>query len=227
MFPLIFIYPLAGCNDKPQANKDVVVTDKELTKPVESSMNEVQSTKKKSILFFGDSLTAGYGLDEEDSFPSLIQNRIDSLGLDYNVINGGLSGETSAGGKGRIDWVLRSPIDVFVLELGANDVLRGLDLNETDKNLRAILDAVQSKHPDIPMVIAGMQAPPNMGSDYTTQFENIFKSLSKDYNAGLIPFLLDGVAGIPELNLQDAKHPNAIGQHIVRENVWKVLKGYL
>ena len=224
---LFFIYPLTGCNDKPQAKKDVVVADKELTKPAESSMNEVEKTKKKSILFFGDSLTAGFGLDEEDSFPSLIQNRIDSLGLDYQVINGGLSGETSAGGKGRIDWVLRSPIDVFILELGANDVLRGLDLKETDKNLRAILDAVQAKYPDISMIVAGMQAPPNMGSDYTTQFENIFKSLSQDYQAGLIPFLLDGVAGNPELNLPDAKHPKAIGQHIVRDNVWKVLQGYL
>jgi len=219
--------PMSGCNDKPQAKKDVVPVDKELTKPAVSSMNEIEQGKKKSILFFGDSLTAGYGLDEEESFPSLIQDRIDSLGLAYEVINGGLSGETSAGGKGRIDWVLRSPIDLFVLELGANDVLRGLDLNETDKNLRAILDAVRAKYPDIPMIVAGMQAPPNMGSDYTNQFVNIFKTLSTDYDTGLIPFLLEGVAGIPELNLQDAKHPNAKGQKIVRENVWSVLQGYL
>jgi len=182
---------------------------------------------KKSILFFGDSLTAGYGLEEEESFPTLIQDRIDSLNMAYEVINAGLSGETSAGGKGRIDWVLNRPIDIFVLELGANDVLRGLDLDETNKNLRDILDVVTDRNPEVRIVIAGMEAPPNMGNDYTSQFRGIFKDLAEEYKAGLIPFLLDGVAGIPSLNLGDAKHPNAEGQKIVRENVWNILKQYL
>lgn len=217
------VLPTSGCKDKPEDAQVVVSEVQEKTKTSESSIKEAKMHKKKSILFFGDSLTAGYGLEEEESFPSLIQERIDSLGLDYTVINGGLSGETSAGGKGRIDWVLRSDIDVFVLELGANDVLRGLDLDETEKNLRSILDAVKAKHNDIPLIIAGMQAPPNMGAEYTSQFVGIFSKLAKEYKAGLIPFLLEGVAGNPELNLADAKHPNALGQYIVRENVWKVL----
>ncbi len=179
---------------------------------------------RKYILFFGNSLTAGYGLDENQSFPTLIQQRIDSLGLPYQVINGGLSGETSAGGLNRIDWVLHQQIDVFMLELGPNDALRGLDLEATDANLRGILDKVQDKYPDIPLIIAGMEAPPNMGEEYTTQFRNIYKQLAHDYHARLIPFLLEGVGGIPALNQQDLMHPNAEGEKIVRDNVWKVLK---
>ena len=224
---LICLFPIIGCKDKPATKEVVVPKVEEKTNSPSNATKAPNNGGKKTILFFGDSLTAGYGLDEDESFPSLIQDRIDSLGLDYTVVNGGLSGETSAGGKGRIDWVLRSDIDVFVLELGANDVLRGLDLTETDKNLRAILESVTAKHSDIPIVIAGMQAPPNMGKDYTDQFANIFTKLSKDYNASLIPFLLDGVAGDPSLNLADAKHPNAKGQYIVRDNVWEVLEGVL
>jgi len=224
---LICLFPIIGCKDKPTTKEVVAPISQEKTNaPVEGTKSTSKSSKK-SILFFGDSLTAGYGLDEDESFPSLIQDRIDSLGLNYTVVNGGLSGETSAGGKGRIDWVLRSDIDVFVLELGANDVLRGLDLSETEKNLRAILETVKSKHPNIPIVIAGMQAPPNMGKDYTDQFANIFTQLARDYKAALIPFLLDGVAGDPSLNLADAKHPNAKGQYIVRDNVWEVLEEVL
>jgi acyl-CoA thioesterase-1 len=190
-------------------------------------MQELQpdsEAERKYILFFGNSLTAGYGLDESESFPSLIQMRIDSIGLPYQVINAGLSGETSAGGLGRIDWVLRQQIDVFVLELGPNDALRGLDLDATEQNLRGILDKVLAKHPDIPIVIAGMEAPPNMGEEYTTQFREIYRKLAEDYNAALIPFLLEGVGGEPELNLPDRMHPNAEGQKIVRDNVWKVLQ---
>jgi acyl-CoA thioesterase-1 len=149
------------------------------------------------------------------------------LNLRYQVINGGLSGETSAGGLGRIDWVLRQQIDVFVLELGPNDVLRGLDLKDTDANLRGILDAVLTKYPGIPIVIAGMQAPPNMGSEYTDEFRKIYVQLARDYNARLVPFLLEGVAAKPELNLPDRMHPNAEGQKIVMENVWKELKEVL
>ena len=224
---LICLVPIIGCKDKPATKEVVAPTTEEKTNTSSNPTKMPENNNKKTILFFGDSLTAGYGLEEDESFPSLIQDRIDSLGLNYTVVNGGLSGETSAGGKGRIDWVLRSAIDVFVLELGANDVLRGLDLNETDKNLRAILETVNAKYVGIPIVIAGMQAPPNMGKDYTTQFENIFLNLAKEYKASLIPFLLEGVAGDPSLNLADAKHPNAKGQYIVRDNVWKVLKGVL
>ena len=198
-----------------QSATEAIPQKEEITSPKKS---------KKTILFFGDSLTAGYGLDEEYSFPSLLQNRIDSLGLAYEVINAGLSGETSAGGKGRIDWVLNQHIDIFVLELGANDVLRGMDLEETNKNLRAILDVVKSKSETTQLVIAGMEAPPNMGSDYTSQFRTIFKTIAEDYQATLIPFLLEGVAGDTKLILNDGKHPNIEGQKIVANTVWSYIK---
>lgn len=198
--------------------------------PDQNTKNDHVDSEKadtKYILFFGNSLTAGYGLDENESFPALIQQRLDSLNLPYTAINAGLSGETTSGGKNRIEWVLKQKIDIFVLELGANDVLRGLDLKETESNLRAILDNVKASNPEVKLILAGMEAPPNMGNDYTRQFATIFPKIAKDYNAALIPFLLENVASIPSLNLQDGKHPNAAGQHIVRENVWAVLKNLL
>lgn len=182
---------------------------------------------KKNILFFGTSLTAGYGLDPTEAFPALIQNRIDSLNLPYNVINGGLSGETSAAGKGRIDWLLKQPIDIFVLELGANDGLRGLPVKQTIKNLQDIIDTVKTKYPNVKMVIAGMQMPPSMGAKYTNDFKNIFPDLAKKNDMALIPFLLDKVGGIPKLNQDDGIHPTAEGDKILAENVWVVLKPLL
>jgi len=224
---LLFVTTIA-CESKQPKPTDVAPQAEVQTNQPSSSTNlSVKTTKsKKSILFFGDSLTAGFGLDEEESFPSLIQERIDSLGLPYVVTNGGLSGETTAGGKGRIDWVLKSPVDIFVLELGANDMLRGLDIKETEKNLRAILDQVKETYPEAQLIVAGMQAPPNMGKNYTSKFQSIFLELAKEYDAGLIPFLLAGLEG-KGMDIGDGKHPNAEGQKVVRETVWKVLKGYL
>lgn len=195
-------------------------------------VEQLQETKsssdsRKVILFFGNSLTAGYGLDPAESFTTLIQNRIDSLNLPYTVVNAGLSGETTAGGAGRIDWVLNQQVDIFVLELGGNDMLRGLSIDETEKNLRVILDAVGEKKPEAEVVVAGMQAPPNMGADYTRRFENIYREIADEYNAALIPSFLQGVGGIKSLNLPDGIHPNADGQKIVRETVWAVLKDLL
>lgn len=187
----------------------------------------VPSAKKKNILFFGTSLTAGYGLDPTEAYPALIQNRIDSLKMPYNVINGGLSGETSAGGKGRIDWLLKQPVDIFVLELGANDGLRGLPVAQTIKNLQDIIDRVKAKYPDAKMVIAGMQIPPNMGAKYAADFKNIFPDLARKNQMALIPFLLDKVGGVPKLNQADGIHPTAEGDKILAENVWVVLKGLL
>ena len=214
-----------ACNDKPVSKQDVVLdstnSSAEMKKP------ETTTSSKKNIMFFGDSLTAGYGLDEEESYPSLIQNRIDSLGLSYQVINAGLSGETTTGGLGRIDWVLQQPIDVFVLALGSNDMLRGLDLSLSKDNLRKILDKVREHSPSAKIILAGMLSPPNMGEDYSRGFNGMFGEIAKDYNASLIPFLLEGVAGDPSLNLADGKHPNAIGQTIVVENVWQILKEVL
>ncbi len=215
---------ICSCESKQTSPQQVEST---VTESSNSSTDEQKKESKKTILFFGDSLTAGYQLNEEESFPSLIQNKINEAGLAYNVVNAGLSGETSSGGKNRIDWVLRQPIDVFVLELGANDALRGLELKSAKSNLESILKSVEKKYPDAKLVIAGMMAPPNLGDEYTREFNKMFPDLAKAYNAKLIPFLLDGVAGNPELNLQDGIHPNVEGQKIVAQNVWKVLEGLL
>jgi acyl-CoA thioesterase-1 len=178
----------------------------------------------RTILFFGNSLTAGMGLDPKEAFPAIIQQKLDSLGLAYKVINAGLSGETTAAGKNRISWVLNQKVDVFVLELGANDGLRGIPLEETRNNLQAIIDTVRAKNPDTSIILAGMQIPPNLGQTYTSGFRDIFPQLAEENNTGLIPFLLEDVAGIPELNQADGIHPTAEGQKIVAKNVWPLIR---
>ena len=182
------------------------------------------AANKNTILFFGNSLTAGYGLSSMDqAFPALIAHRIDSLHLPYTVVNAGVSGETSAGGKSRIGWVLKQPVSIFVLELGANDGLRGIPLAGTNANLQAILDSVKTHYPSARLVLAGMQIPPSMGADYATAFRNLYPSLATRNNAALIPFLLQNVGGIPQLNQDDGIHPTARGHRIVAQNVWEVL----
>ncbi|HEX6981231.1 MAG TPA: arylesterase [Balneolaceae bacterium] len=183
--------------------------------------------KPMRILFFGDSITAGNGIDQEKAFPAIIQQKIDSLGWNFEVVNGGLSGETSAGGLRRIDWMLRQPIDVFILELGGNDGLRGIDPAATKKNLQKIIDKVKEKYPDAKIVLAGMQVPPNLGSRYTQQFKEIYPELARENNVALIPFLLEEVGGNPELNQSDGIHPTAEGHKIIAETVWDVLKPIL
>lgn len=180
-------------------------------------------TQPKVILFFGDSLTAGYGLSPEEAFPALSGKELTKNGKNVKIVNAGLSGETSAGGLTRIDWVLRQPIDVFVLELGANDGLRGLPLDQTKKNLQAIIDKVKAKNPTVKIVIAGMMVPPNMGNTYTTEFTAIFPELAKKNKATLMPFLLQGVAGDEKLNQADGIHPNIEGHKIVAVNMTKIL----
>jgi len=177
----------------------------------------------KTILFFGNSLSAGYGLDPEQAFPARIQEKIDSLKWNFRVVNAGLSGETSAGGLRRVDWLLKNHVEVFVLELGGNDGLRGIALDLTKKNLQAIVDRVKAKYPDVKIVIAGMQVPPNLGGEYVAQFRALYVELAKKNNARLIPFLLEGVGGDPKLNLPDSIHPTAAGHRIVANNVWKIL----
>jgi acyl-CoA thioesterase-1 len=188
-----------------------------------------QQNNTKNILVFGDSLTAGYGLEDpqSDSYPSILQAKIDSAKLSYKIINGGLSGETSAGGKSRIDWLLRQKVDVFILELGANDGLRGLPVTETAKNLQTIIDKVKAKYPAAKLVLTGMMVPPNMGADYATSFKAVFPELAKKNNMTLVPFLLQNVAGIRDLNQTDGIHPTAKGAKIVAQNVWEKLKGIL
>ena len=209
---------LSACTD----NKKPVSTDQNNT-----TKETVTVTKKKTIVFYGNSLTAGYGVSPSEAFPAIIQKRIDSLSLPYLVINAGVSGETSSGGKTRIDWILREPVDIFVLELGANDGLRGTPLSETKKNLQDIIDKVKAKYPDTKLVFAGMEIPPNMGQAYTTEFRNIYTDLAAKNKMTLIPFLLEGVGGEPELNQADGIHPTAEGHLIVAENVWKRLEKLL
>jgi acyl-CoA thioesterase-1 len=184
----------------------------------------VVESDKRTILFFGDSLTAGMGLDPENAFPALIQSTLDSLGMDFTVVNSGLSGETTASGKNRLNWVLNQNAEIFILELGANDGLRGIPLSETRKNLQFIIDAVRNKNPETKIILAGMQIPPNMGTEYTKEFRTIFPDLAEKNELSLIPFLLEGVAGEPELNQADGIHPTIEGHKIVAENAWAVLK---
>jgi acyl-CoA thioesterase-1 len=181
------------------------------------------SAPPKNILFFGDSLTAGYGLSTEEAFPALLEKELNKTSQQVKVTNAGLSGETSAGGLSRIDWILRQPVDIFVLELGANDGLRGLPLDQTRKNLQAIIDKVKAKHPNVKLVLAGMMVPPNLGKEYTSEFRNIYPDLAKKNNGTLIPFLLEGVAGDEKLNLPDGIHPNVEGHKIVARNLAKII----
>ncbi len=206
---------LFGCNTEPKEKSETII---------EKTEEPAASSDQKLILFFGNSLTAGYGIDEDDSFAGLTQKRIDSLGLDYKVINAGLSGETTAGGLSRLDWFLEENPEIFILELGGNDGLRGIELTETKKNLMAIIDKVRSKSPDTKIILAGMQIPPNMGQEYSSEFKEIYPEVAETKNVILIPFLLENVGGIPELNLPDGIHPTEEGHQIVFETVWPYIQ---
>ena len=179
------------------------------------------------VMFLGNSITAGYGIELSQAFPALIQERIDAKGWNVKVINAGQSGDTSAGGLSRLDWVLRNKIDVLVLELGANDGLRGLPVEVTQKNLQAIINRTKERYPNVKVIVAGMKVPPNIGRDYARNFEAIFPELAKQNNAALIPFILQGVGGERALNLPDGIHPTTKGHEIVAANVWKVLEPVL
>jgi acyl-CoA thioesterase I len=177
----------------------------------------------RTVLFLGDSITAGYGLELSQAYPALIQQRINQEGLNFRVINAGQSGDTSAGGLARMDWLLKNKVDVLVLELGGNDGLRGLPVEVIRKNLQAIIDRARKQYPQIRIIIAGMKMPPNMGGQYSREFEAMFAALAKKNNAALIPFILEGVGGVRQMNLPDGIHPTAGGHEIVAENVWTVL----
>jgi len=219
----LVVFVLLSCGNDTKS-KAAVETNEDTSAETETS----EDSSSKKILFFGDSITAGLGLEDTSAaFPGVIQSKIDSLGLNYEVINSGVSGETSAGGRSRIDWILNQNIDVFVLELGANDGLRGVPISETKANLQAIIDAVKAKSPSTKIVLAGMQLPPNMGQEYTTAFKAIFTDLASENNIALIPFILENVGGVKDLNQQDGIHPTAEGHKIVAENVWEVLESEL
>jgi len=216
----VLVTLIAACN----SNKKTEPNQNDST-AIEKGVDKKQT---KTILFFGNSLTAAYGLDDPtQGFAGLTQKRIDSLGLDYKVVNAGVSGETSAGGNSRIDWILKQPVDIFILELGGNDGLRGIPVSETKKNLQSILDKVKAKYPDAKLVLAGMQMPPSMGKTYITDFKNVYPDLAAKNKLTLIPFLLENVGGEAKLNLPDGIHPTAEGHKIVAETVWKTLENIL
>jgi len=215
---LLAIFALLACNSSEQKLQQ--------STPMVAS-EEQPKDHRKVILFFGNSLTAGFGLAIEQAFPALIQQRLDSLGLPYRCVNAGVSGETTASGSTRIDWMIEQPIDILVIELGGNDGLRGISPDETRKNLQTIINKAKAKYPDIKIILAGMEVPPNMGQNYATQFRKIYPELAKANHVALIPFLLDKVGGEPSLNLPDGIHPTAEGHRMVAETVWKTLQTVL
>ena len=184
------------------------------------------SADVKNIVVLGDSLAAGYGLDPALAFPAVLQTKVDDAGWKFRVINAGVSGDTSAGGLRRLDWLLKRKIDVLVLELGGNDGLRGLSAAALKKNLEAIIERTREKYPGVQIVLAGMKMPLNLG-DYAVEFSRVFPDVAKEKNVALVPFLLEGVGGSPDLNLPDRIHPTAEGQKILAENVWAILKPIL
>lgn len=211
--PLILALLFQGCTDPKPVSKQ--------NRQTNASGKKIED--KRIILFFGDSLTAGYGLEEHEAFPALIQKKLDAEGLPYKVVNAGVSGETTAGGKGRIDWILKQHVDVFILELGANDGLRGIPVAETEKNLQFITDRVKAQYPNARLILTGMMVPPNMGEQYARDFKNIFPKIANKNSMSFMPFLLEGVAGNRKLNQGDGIHPTPEGHKIIAENLWPVL----
>ncbi|MGH7943723.1 MAG: arylesterase [Opitutaceae bacterium] len=188
-----------------------------------------RGSEPHTIIFFGDSLTAGYGLPDpsSESYPALIQEKIDEAGRPWRIVNAGLSGETTSAGLRRVDWILRQPVDIFVLALGANDGLRGINPSVSRDNLQKIIERVRAKNPKAKIVLAGMQIPPSMGAAFSRKFERIFPEVAEKYDATLVPFLLDGVGGRVDLNQPDRIHPTAKGHAIIADTVWKVLRPLL
>lgn len=220
LFSLVIVLAISACRNQEKSVEQSNQGEK-------TRMQITASQGLKTILFFGNSLTAGYGVDPSEAFPALIQEKIDSLKLPYQVVNAGLSGETTAGGKSRIDWILRQKVDVFVLELGANDGLRGIPVTETAKNLQDIIDKVKAKYPNAKLVMAGMQVPPNMGSRYSTEFRAVFHQVAEKNKMAFVPFLLKGVGGNTDFNQSDGIHPTVRGHEILANNVWDILKDIL
>lgn len=198
-----------------------------MTEPVWAQDEERNEEEPRTVLIFGDSITAGQGVDMDEAFPALLQDKVDSLGWNVEIVNAGLSGETTAGGVRRIDWVLQRKVDLFVLELGGNDGLRGIEPEVTRRNLQEIMDKVHSKYPETTIILTGMEAPPNMGPRYTTRFREIFQELAHQNEVIFMPFILEGVGGNPELNQSDGIHPTAEGHRKIAENLWSYLKPVL
>jgi acyl-CoA thioesterase-1 len=187
----------------------------------------VLATERKTIVVLGDSIAAGYGVEPEQAYPALLQEKINAARLPYTVVNAGVSGDTTADGLGRLDWLLQRKIDVLIVELGGNDGLRGLPVPTIQSNLQVIIDHARKKYPQIRIVIAGMRMPANLGPDYVGAFAKVFPAIASKNQAALVPFLLEGVGGDASLNQADGIHPTAEGHKLVAENVWKTLKPIL
>ena len=183
--------------------------------------------KERVLVVLGDSLLAGFGVDPNEAWPARIQEKIREAGLPWKLVNAGVSGDTSAGGLRRLDWILRRPVDALLIELGGNDGLRGLPLEATRTNLQSVIERTRAKHPEARIVLAGMRMPENFGEAYTRTFEALYRDLAEKHRVALVPFLLDGVGGRPEFNLPDQIHPNAEGHRRVATNVWNVLRPLL
>lgn len=179
------------------------------------------------IVVLGDSITAGYGLDPSEAYPALLQKKVDDARLPFTVVNAGVSGDTTSGGLRRVNWALAQGADVLIVALGGNDGLRGISPEQTEKNLEDIIRKAREKSPAVKVVVAGMQMPGNMGEDFSKKFAAVFPDVSRKSSTGLVPFLLEGIGGVAELNQEDRIHPTAEGQKRVAENVWKVLEGLL
>ncbi len=183
--------------------------------------------ERSRVVFLGTSLTEGLGIDRDQAYPALIQRKLDHEGLRYEAVNAGVSGETSAGARRRIDWLLRQPVAVLVIETGANDGLRGLEVDSMRSNIQAIIDRAKALSPRPAIVLVGMRAPPNLGLGYARRFREVYPELAEENDLPLVPFLLDGVAGRQSLNQADMIHPTAEGQQIMAETVWKILEPLL
>lgn len=183
--------------------------------------------EKKTIVFLGDSLSAGTGVQPQQAFPALVGEKVRERNLPYEVVNAGVGGDTTAGGLRRLDWLLQRRVDVLVLELGGNDGLRGLPISNIKNNLQAMIEKAKAKYPDVKIVVAGMQMPPNVGPNYEAEFRQAFFDVAKQNDAVMIPFLLEGVGGLREYNQPDLIHPNPLGHKIVADVVWKTIEPLL
>lgn len=209
---------LAACGERPGV-------DTGGGPPKDSAPPAVATDSRRTVMFVGTSLTAGYGLPPEQAFPARIQEKIDSAGLPFRVVNAGLSGETSAGALRRVDWLFdQGPIAVLVIETGANDGLRGQSVDSLRANLRQILERASTLRPTPRIIVAGMEALPNLGREYGTRFRALYPELAAEFGAAYLPFLLDGVAGSEALNQSDGIHPTPEGARRVADNVWRVLE---
>jgi acyl-CoA thioesterase-1 len=222
LVPVLFVCAACGQPDAARTSEP----EERASAPVEraSSTNPANANAPR-IVFLGDSLTAGYGLDKDESVPALIQKRLHDAGYPYEVVNAGVSGDTSAGGLSRLDWSLAGDVKILVIELGANDGLRGLPVKELKRNLSEVITRAQAK--GIKVILTGMEAPPNFGSAYTSEFRAVYRELAREHNIAFVPFYLEGVAGIPGLNIADGIHPNAEGSRIVEKTIWSALEPLL